>query len=461
MGDATAAGRAERLRHAWGSIRERLGLRPAPPPESNTSSNVATTTALPTSTDPRELMLAQMARAFNLGFGLNSDGQATGTAGRSQTDANSTAVGEHDTEESTASSNTTAPQLPPEGSFERFLVDLQVDLREALTSPNGLTGDISNNTNQASSPVPLTAPEASSSNPIVPLTHEPSNDEHSDSMPMLEPVSDSDSEFTDDHSSSDDLEGLPGTFPSDPGPSRARDRSRHVIEDNDSDTTGVHGAADSEHDNITNGSESPPGGTGRINWWRLYRFPPIVAPRPQGAAGATSDTGSTLPSGSTSPSSPIPIAMDPTLAELPFAPPAETRSPPVVQTVIPVIVVGLQSVNTSWQQRGQSDDNDPLDVFGDGDSEAGDDDPNDDGTSNVNNRQGAEGTGRTRGRAWHSRAAEAIRNLRHGRRTRTTPTTALPGSRTFLIYVIGGYYPPNHSIVTGGPNSLDSFEALL
>jgi hypothetical protein len=24
-----------------------------------------------------------------------------------------------------------------------------------------------------------------------------------------------------------------------------------------------------------------------------------------------------------------------------------------------------------------------------------------------------------------------------------------------------GYYPPDHSIVTGGPNNLDSFEALL
>lgn len=30
-----------------------------------------------------------------------------------------------------------------------------------------------------------------------------------------------------------------------------------------------------------------------------------------------------------------------------------------------------------------------------------------------------------------------------------------------MIYVIGGYYPPDHSIVTGGSNILDSFEALL
>ena len=31
---------------------------------------------------------------------------------------------------------------------------------------------------------------------------------------------------------------------------------------------------------------------------------------------------------------------------------------------------------------------------------------------------------------------------------------------TTLITLIG-YYPPDHSIVTGGPNNLDSFEALL
>jgi hypothetical protein len=30
----------------------------------------------------------------------------------------------------------------------------------------------------------------------------------------------------------------------------------------------------------------------------------------------------------------------------------------------------------------------------------------------------------------------------------------------FLIYLIGGYYPPNHSIVLGNPADLESFEAL-
>jgi hypothetical protein len=470
MGDATAAGRAERLRHAWGSIRERLGLRPTPHSGGDTPTNDDSPSTLPASTDPRELMLAQMARAFNLGFGLNGEGPAG--AGRSQTDSNDMAVGEQNAEEPTGTSDTTSPQLPPEGSFERFLVDLQVDLREALTSPNGLAGDSNNGANQPTSTAIPVAPDTSSSNPIIhPREHSDSVTADYDEMPMLEDVSDSESEFADDDSSHE-FEGLPGAFPSEAGPSRVHvhsQRQPHAGNDNDSNAPGTSGAAGFDH-NTVNGSGPQTGGPGRINWWRLYRFPPIMAPRAQGAAGVAADAGSPLPSGSTATSSPNPgatppIAMDPTLAELPFAhaTETETRAPPPTQTVIPVIVVGLQSVNSGWQQRGQGDDDEPLDMFGEGgDSEAGDEELNDDGMPNFNNgRQGAEGTGRTRGRAWHSRAAEAIRNLRHGRRNRAAPTTALPGSRTFLIYVIGGYYPPNHSIVTGGPNSLDSFEALL
>jgi len=90
---------------------------------------------------------------------------------------------------------------------------------------------------------------------------------------------------------------------------------------------------------------------------------------------------------------------------------------------------------------------------------------------------------RRRGNAregWQNRAASALRNLRPGssggighRRSQSVsglgadgaqpqqPVLGSPGSRTFLIYVIGGYYPPDHSIVTGGPDNLESFEALL
>ena len=54
---------------------------------------------------------------------------------------------------------------------------------------------------------------------------------------------------------------------------------------------------------------------------------------------------------------------------------------------------------------------------------------------------GAGREGRPRG--WQSRAANAIRNLRPGRRPAPPGTQHLvtsPGSRTFLIYVIGGLY---------------------
>ncbi|KAH7103315.1 hypothetical protein BKA62DRAFT_768732 [Auriculariales sp. MPI-PUGE-AT-0066] len=41
----------------------------------------------------------------------------------------------------------------------------------------------------------------------------------------------------------------------------------------------------------------------------------------------------------------------------------------------------------------------------------------------------------------------------------TSPSATQPG-RTFLIYVIGGYFSPQHSLVTGNLESLNSFEAL-
>jgi hypothetical protein len=49
--------------------------------------------------------------------------------------------------------------------------------------------------------------------------------------------------------------------------------------------------------------------------------------------------------------------------------------------------------------------------------------------------------GSPRARPWHSRAASALRNLRPGRRaTHAAQTNDGPGSRTFLIYVIGGEF---------------------
>lgn len=231
--------------------------------------------------------------------------------------------------------------------------------------------------------------------------------------------------------------------------------------------------------------------SGRINWWRLYRFPPIISPRvdtaasPSGpaptsplSAGASlpnpqSDTSSRIPdptiSTSSSSSTPITLASSstmqqpllPTPTNIPTAPGTPDPSPPrsPLNSVVPVIVVGLQSVNSEWRpdipQPGQ---NDGVAFWGGSGpenttntaGENGDDDDLDGwgGQHHIGpgaNLNPGEGRGRGRGQGWHSRAANAIRNLRPGRRNVDAGTGAqapivAPGSRTFLIYVIGGMF---------------------
>jgi len=113
-------------------------------------------------------MLAEMARAFNIGLGLNGSGAPLSgdENGPVNGPADTEGLGPSDTEAQHRSqesgTNVTPPvaavsetvpalSMPPEGSFERFLVDLQLDLRVALThvreetlghsSPNGHAAD--------------------------------------------------------------------------------------------------------------------------------------------------------------------------------------------------------------------------------------------------------------------------------------------------------------------------------
>lgn len=161
--DVSAAGRSERMRQAWGTIRERLGLRPSTSttddainPFQQDPSNTDAVSNPPAGdrigsgspTDTRELMLAEMARAFNIGLGLNGlGGLAPGSNpvnGGSEPEAvNGTNIADEDSHLPSEDSESTSQRqpaaeaptatLPPEGSFERFLVDLQIDLRIALT----------------------------------------------------------------------------------------------------------------------------------------------------------------------------------------------------------------------------------------------------------------------------------------------------------------------------------------
>jgi hypothetical protein len=204
--------------------------------------------------------------------------------------------------------------------------------------------------------------------------------------------------------------------------------------------------------------------SGRINWWRLYRFPPIPPPRADLAGLRPSAPGVPIP-----PSQPVnapPVHNEesgsPTNPLLPEqtteAPQSEASPAPAPpRTVVPVIVVGLQSVDTDWRHEDGDNLNDETDLFGapssdvhaNGTDAASDDmdglgqrRPDSGDAEPANNRDGSR-PGRTRG--WHARAANALRNLRPGRRTvdasSGAPTsTFLPGSRTFLIYVIGGMH---------------------
>ena len=139
------------MRHAWGTIRERLGLRPSIPPSEqdarNTDVPVVPSTTTATAADPvapislpgtRELMLAEMTRAFNVGFGLNGNGMSGALSGNnSQAEGELTATPDTNNTGNNQESSTSAipplAALPPEGSFDRFLMDLQIDLRTALT----------------------------------------------------------------------------------------------------------------------------------------------------------------------------------------------------------------------------------------------------------------------------------------------------------------------------------------
>lgn len=404
LADSTSVGRADRLRQAWGSIRERLGLRS---PHEGSDPNRSSTPANPN--DPREVVLAQMARAFNLGFGMSTE--STNEAPPNTTDS--------------SEENPDSPQLPPEGSFERFLVDLQVDLRATLTSqetsestPTSEVPSVPHDSHRENMDN-VSAADFSDVIPEFALNTEPDNGS-SDSRPQDETSTQLvDLSPEDSLSSSHELQGDAATPAADAG---------------------------DEASGLTDGVDAQ----GRINWWRLYRFPPISAPaRGAGAASATTSPQATpIPPHSSGPTETSDMA-----TEDPSDPLSEPIASARSNIVVPVIVVGLQSVSSSdWQDQEHEAEL----------AQTSAESPDISRPRTTSDPTSPRENPNRRSRGWHSRAADAFRTLRSGgRRSRTSPTTSSPGSRTFLIYVIGGYYPPDHSIVTGGSNNLDSFEALL
>ena len=183
-----------------------------------------------------------------------------------------------------------------------------------------------------------------------------------------------------------------------------------------------------------------------INLWRVYRFDaipatssqdqPVRPTSPSAASDATSlssptvNTEATLTPGTASTSTTPPASPRPVSDSEPSASrPTSFDLPPGF--VVPVIVVGLQSVDAPNQDDGEDEGPVPEGV------------PPPDAVPSIDPASTAAGTGttgRSRGRTWHSRAANALRTLRSGRRgsSRGRQAAENSGSRTFLIYVIGG-----------------------
>lgn len=410
----------DRIRNVWDTFRERLGLssrNATATGQSAGTTELSSTEGEGTGATPRmrpgELMLAEMARALNAGLGLagRSDHQPT----------------EPPTQDSATSDDDTRPPAP-EAGFERFLLNLQADLRTVLSEgPPAGTEDAATAEATDGSSQPATA---------VVEDHLPSS---RTDTPLQSNSSDNDDDDEDVVPPTDDV--LDGTAPNvrtwhprTPTPI-PNPTVPHIVEPAERDNLNARIAADRRRP--------------AVNLWRIYRFQPIPAPPSQNPTQAQS-------------TSTAPITSEVTTAPTPSGTPAETgsttptMSPSTVantaqtigsqpagdaNVVVPVIVVGLQSVDTALG-RAQANGDEPTLPHEDLQEAANDAGIQEDifaaqDPANINSN-GRPAT--PRGRSWGSRAANALRTLRPGRRTGSRGGSANDGqgSRTFLIYVIGG-----------------------
>ncbi|KAG1879250.1 hypothetical protein F4604DRAFT_1579415 [Suillus subluteus] len=463
----TPTGDAGRMRHVWSSLRDRLGLRTpgmgAPGADEGTGR--------PSPRDARELLLTEMARAFNLGLGLGRPPVVPDV-----TNASGPAVPAAEPPSANGGGTSDVPIMPPPGSFERFLVDLQSDLRVALAQDSvpvdadsegndeGV-GDEDNHEGERRETEDV--PDGTSDNE----SYDTAASDIDDNMPELQSAGI-------DIGSQDASSGLSGSptrplsSPSSSGPPGVSSLTESSTVAQESAETDMPFRIPRISGGSTSRTEHTP-----INWWRLYRFPAITAPASRSTQAHTIVQQGSAPQ-------PLPHVDGDGVqntggppaapSSLPFTPSEMSDTTHATSTadltagvqpsngneqrnvVIPVIVVGLQSVHAEHERPTEGD---MMDLDFGNESEMSSPTP----APLAPSEFPLEDTRQSRGRSWQSRAADAIRNLRPGRRAAVARQTASepPGSRTFLIYVIGvisGYYPPDHQIITGG--NLDSFEAL-
>ena len=472
----------DRMRNALAGLRDRLGFRPSTPASSPVSPSAVSPppppepepTPIPspaTPVDPRTQLLADMARAFQMGLDPE-DGSGPGSrSGAPSSPAIEVNLGDGQRQQAQQQERS-----PPEDSFERFLMDLQVDLRRTLED-----GRPENESEPEPQPEQEQEQEASSvgvdAQPLVYPQEAPisthgleSATEALDSgedLPAL-PLDDDDllnHNEADTHAIGDDgqpvLEEEPVTTVSPPTP-----LSSPPPPSPPPSQLPVMPLPPTRR--TVAGSERRPGGG--INWWRMYRFPPMVVP--SGILG--SSPASPLPPPTTAPAAPTSTSDSAGNSPEAGAPPNEPVTASTVSdtqtqtqaqngnTVVPVIVVGLQSVHgyghahahghrhaegrdehllQQLQQQAQTQ----QDAGQDHDHPVLDDSP-EQAADTLRDRE--------RERRWSTRAADTFRGLRpvHGPGSTGREGSGSSGSEggdarasedghgstTFFIYVIGG-----------------------
>ena len=369
-------------------------------------------------------MLAEMARALNAGLGLAN---ATGGNATNSTETRQSTVGApNGAQVLFPPIMDGAGTLPPEGSFERFLANLQQDLRTILSEEPSATPD------STADEVPSSETDALELELPGDVDH--SHDEHTTSLNEDLPAHETDSEESDSDFQDAD-EDLPDDAPAEEATPTNPVRTATPIPSTSGIPTTPNQPSTPE---LTQRRRERPA----INLWRLYRFDPIPANHAQERAAHTNPA--TTPSGNSDNATirlqgVSSVASDASSSS-PESDGQPQSTPPAGTTpnvVVPVIVVGLQSVDITDQEEPEDEPN-PAQHAHAGPSTLLSDSASQDGTPPAG------GPSTPRGRTWPSRAANALRTWRPGRRGSGARRNAEgTGSRTFLIYVIGGtfYFP--------------------
>ncbi|KAK7039446.1 hypothetical protein R3P38DRAFT_477630 [Favolaschia claudopus] len=340
-----------------------------PPPTNSNSSPAVNGNGV--GTDERATMLAEMARAFNLGLGLGAPRARSATTTNSDASNANANPGQGDGTRAGGER-----EEAREGTFERFLVDLQVDLRGALggaRSNNDISASATEGEredgraeSEGEGERERGAPDVETGELMTENGSEPV-EAHREASASGDEEKDRSSESESDGIEEERLEREGTSTPATPATTLEEPETEAAAEVSSTSAPSEEPTSAPSQESVTptavetefttptptlpTATSTSTTNPSAVNWWRLYRFPAIGSrpssslpvsvqiPVPTAAGtGAAGETGAL----------PVPVALDnvsqtPVLAATPLSP---SEAPPASQrqTVVPVIVVGLQSV---------------------------------------------------------------------------------------------------------------------